>query len=110
MQTYSTKSNAARAARKEGLDAAKLVFTQSSEGGWIYAEPAAKAPASGALAKLIELLESPEGCSTKEAAKATGWKEHTCRARISATVGKQQGREIKTEKVEGRGRVYRIAA
>lgn len=110
MQTYSTKSNAARAARKAGLDPAKLVFTQSAEGGWVYGEPATKAPVSGALAKLIELLKSPEGCSAKEAAKATGWKEHTCRARISATVGKEQGRKIATEKVEGRGRVYRIAA
>ena len=59
---------------------------------------------------LAELLERPEGCTTKEAAKATGWKEHTCRARISSTIGKAQKREIKTEKVEGRGRVYRIAA
>jgi hypothetical protein len=110
MKTYSTKSNAARAARAEGLDVGKLVFTQSSEGGWTYAMPAEKKPASGALATLVELLERPEGCTTKEAAKATGWKEHTCRARISSTIGKEQKRQITTEKVEGRGRVYRIAA
>jgi hypothetical protein len=59
--------------------------------------------------QIIALLRQPDGATLAEVCKATEWQPHTARAFISATLGKRLGLWIKSEKVEGRGRVYRIA-
>jgi Protein of unknown function (DUF3489) len=58
---------------------------------------------------VLRLLTRASGASVAEIMEATGWQPHTTRAFISATLGKKLGHKIESEKVDGRGRVYRIA-
>jgi len=61
-------------------------------------------------ALLVGLLQRKEGATTAEAVKATGWQPHSVRGAISGTLKKKLGLAVISDKVEGRGRVYRIAA
>jgi Protein of unknown function (DUF3489) len=75
--------------------------------------PAADVPARKAgtqLAKVIAMLQRPEGATIADLQAATGWLPHTARAFISVQVRRKAGLEVITGKVEGRGRVYRVAA
>ena len=108
MAFYSTKSNCVRAAKAAGLNPATLIFSQDHESGWTWSEPQQTRPPAGGVAALIELLKRPEGASIAEVVERTGWKPHTTRARISATVGKQMGHKIVTRKDAERGRIYQI--
>jgi hypothetical protein len=69
-----------------------------------------KRPRSGSkLAMLVGLLERGEGVTIEEMATALGWQQHTIRGVMSGALTKKFGLEIGSEKVEGRGRVYRIS-
>ena len=58
-------------------------------------------------AKLIEMLRA-EGCATiEDIMVATGWQSHTIRGAMSGALKKKLGLTITSEKVDGRGRVYR---
>jgi hypothetical protein len=57
---------------------------------------------------MIGLLRRPDGASIEEMAKATGWQSHSVRGVMSGAL-KKLGFTIASEKVEGRGRIYRIA-
>ncbi|MBX9633958.1 MAG: DUF3489 domain-containing protein [Magnetospirillum sp.] len=57
---------------------------------------------------LIAMLKRPEGASIAEIMEATGWLAHTIRGAIAGALKKKLGLEITSEKIEGRGRVYRI--
>lgn len=73
----------------------------------------AKAPPArpGAkTARLIVLLERKEGATIGDLTKAMSWQPHSVRGAISGTLKKKLGLAVTSEKVEGRGRVYRIAA
>lgn len=59
-------------------------------------------------AQIIALLQSPEGAAVNEIAAKTGWQAHTVRGAISGALKKKLGLPITSEKVEGRGTVYRI--
>ena len=59
--------------------------------------------------RMIGLLRRPEGASVEEMAKATGWQIHSVRGVMSGALKKKLGLVIASEKVEGRGRIYRIA-
>jgi hypothetical protein len=61
-------------------------------------------------AMLIEMLETPDGASIAEIAKATNWQLHTIRGAISGALKKRLGLTITSEKVEGRGRTYKITS
>jgi hypothetical protein len=63
-----------------------------------------------ALAKVRNLLRRPEGATIAEIQAVTGWLPHSARAFISVSVKRKAGLDVATEKVEGRGRVYRVAA
>jgi len=54
------------------------------------------------------MLQSPEGASLDEIVTATGWQAHTVRGAIAGALKKKLGLTITSEKVEGRGRVYRL--
>ena len=60
-------------------------------------------------ARLVVMLEAPEGASTAEIAAAFGWQPHTVRGAIAGALKKRLGLQIGSETIEGRGRVYRIA-
>ncbi|TKW64030.1 MAG: DUF3489 domain-containing protein [Paracoccus denitrificans] len=60
-------------------------------------------------AQLISMLQAPEGATIAEIAEATGWQAHSIRGAISGSLRKKLGLTVTSEKVEGRGRVYRLA-
>jgi hypothetical protein len=61
-------------------------------------------------AQLIEMLRRKQGATIDEIVKTFGWQPHTVRGAIAGALKKKLGLEVSSEKVEGRGRVYRVAA
>ncbi len=59
---------------------------------------------------LIDLLRRPKGATIAELVEATGWQPHSIRGAISGSLKKKLGLAVTSEKVEGRGRVYRVVA
>src|SRR3984893_1264919 len=78
--------------------------------------PVASAPAGGSAgrragskqARVIGLLQRPEGATIDEIASATGWQRHTVRGLISGALKKKLGLHVLSEKTD-RGRLYRIS-
>lgn len=71
----------------------------------------AKTPTSRAdskQAQLIKMLERPDGATIDEIVKKFEWQSHTVRGAIAGALKKKLGLDVQSEKVEGRGRVYRI--
>ncbi len=60
-------------------------------------------------ARLIEMLKRPEGATIEEIVKALTWQSHTIRGAMSGALKKKLGLKVESEKVDGRGRVYRVA-
>lgn len=58
--------------------------------------------------QVIAMLQRPEGATIAEIVAATGWQAHTARGAISGALKKKLGLPVTSEKVEGRGSVYRI--
>jgi hypothetical protein len=61
-------------------------------------------------AKLITLLQAPDGATMDEIVAATGWLAHTARGAMSGALGKKLGLVVTSEKDATRGRVYRLPA
>jgi hypothetical protein len=61
-------------------------------------------------AKLIAMLAAKDGATVEEIAAAFGWQAHTVRGVLYGALKKKLGLTIVSEKVEGRGRVYRIGS
>ncbi len=59
-------------------------------------------------ATLIAMLRAPEGATIEEIATALEWRPHTIRGAIAGALKKKLGLTITSEKVELRGRVYKI--
>ena len=59
-------------------------------------------------AALIAMLQRPEGATIGEVVEATGWQPHTVRGALAGALKKRLGLTIASEKVENRGRVYRL--
>ena len=75
------------------------------------ASPKARTPREGTKqATLIAMLRAPEGATLEEITAATGWQSHTVRGAMAGALKKKLGLEVTSEKVEGRGRVYRLPA
>ena len=62
------------------------------------------------LALLVDLLRRKGGATIAEVMTATGWQPHSVRGAISGALKKKLGLAVASDKVEGRGRVYRIGA
>ena len=63
----------------------------------------------GKLAKVVEMLEGDAGATIADIMMATDWQQHTVRGALAGSITKKLGRTLSSDKVEGRGRVYRIA-
>ncbi|WP_339862493.1 DUF3489 domain-containing protein [Thalassospira alkalitolerans] len=63
----------------------------------------------GKQAMLIEMLKRPKGATIQQVVDATGWLPHTVRGAIAGAIKKKLGLNVVSEKIEGVGRVYRIA-
>lgn len=72
--------------------------------------PARKVRDGTKQAALIDMLRSPDGATIAEIAAATGWLTHTVRGAIAGALKKKLGLCVTSEKVDGRGRVYRLTA
>ncbi len=59
---------------------------------------------------LIAMLKRPEGASIAEITTEFGWQPHTVRGAIAGALKKKLGLEVTSEKIEGRGRVYKLPA
>jgi hypothetical protein len=71
--------------------------------------PKARTPRAGTKqAQLIEMLRAEGGATIDEIATALDWRSHTVRGALAGALKKRLGLTITSEKVEGRGRVYRI--
>jgi hypothetical protein len=57
---------------------------------------------------LIEMLRADGGTTIDEIVEATGWQAHTVRGAMSGALKKKLGLTITSEKIEGRGRVYKL--
>lgn len=66
--------------------------------------------ANSKQAQLIEMLKSPKGATIDEIVAAFDWLPHTARGVIAGALKKKLGLEVTSEKVEDRGRVYRLPA
>ena len=74
------------------------------------AAPKARTPREGTKqATLIAMLRAPDGATIEEIMAATGWLGHTVRGAMAGALKKKLGLEVTSEKVEGRGRVYRLS-
>jgi hypothetical protein len=74
------------------------------------AAPKARTPREGTKqATLIAMLRAPDGATIGDITAATGWQLHTVRGAMAGALKKKLGLEVTSEKVEGRGRVYRIS-
>jgi len=71
----------------------------------------ARTPREGTKqATLIAMLRAPDGATIQEIMAATDWLSHTIRGAMAGALKKKLGLEVTSEKVEGRGRVYRLPA
>jgi hypothetical protein len=61
-------------------------------------------------AEIIALIQRPEGASIVEIVEATGWLAHSARGLISGGLKKKLNLPITSEKVTGRGTVYKLEA
>ena len=61
-------------------------------------------------AQVTDLLKRLKGATIGELAKATGWQAHSVRGFLSGNLKKKQGLTVTSEKIEGKGRVYRLGA
>jgi hypothetical protein len=57
---------------------------------------------------LIRMFKRPKGATVAEVVAATGRLPHTVRGAMAGALKKKLGLQVSSEKVEGRGRVYRI--
>lgn len=73
------------------------------------ATPKAGTPRTGTKqAKLIEMLRAEGGATIEEITAATGWQSHTVRGAMAGALKKKLELEVTSEKVENRGRVYKL--
>ena len=94
---------------------------QETEAAGVDTTPADEAPVGPAApatpkvragtkqAQLIEMLRRPEGATIDEIVAAFGWQPHTARGAIAGALKKKLGLDVTSEKVDERGRVYRIS-
>ena len=75
------------------------------------AAPKTRTPREGTKqATLIAMLRAPEGATIEEIATALEWTHHTVRGAMAGALKKKLGLEVTSEKVEDRGRVYKLPA
>ncbi len=123
-ETETTQADAASEKPKTGKKAnagkrARNVVSKNAKAGK-KATLAKKAPKSGEkaagardgskTATILEMLKRPEGATSRELLKATGWQPHSLRGFISGTLGKKMGLTVESAKAEDGERTYSVKA
>jgi predicted ArsR family transcriptional regulator len=60
--------------------------------------------------QLVAMLRRTDGASVDEIAKKLNWQKHSVRGAFVGVIKKRLQLELQSEKIDGRGRVYRITA
>jgi hypothetical protein len=94
---------------RAGLNAVGGAHLAAAPEAHVDAEPRRMPRAGSKLAILVTLLGRDEGATVEEMVAATAWQAHTVRGVMSGTLKKKFGLTIASEKVEERGRTYRIS-
>jgi len=101
--------------RRVAPDKRKSEKKASTAHGRPKSQKAAKRAKSGAgartgskAAKVLELLKRPDGASSKELMKATGWQAHSVRGFLSGTVSKRMGLNLVSAKSDDGERRYSL--
>ena len=61
-------------------------------------------------AKILALLQRPDGVSLKELTAATGWQAHSVRGFLSGSLKKKMGLKVRSEKREDGQRAYSVTS
>ena len=69
---------------------------------------AGPAPAPSKIARIVALLERPQGATLADLMAVTGWQAHSVRGAIAGAIKKKLGATVLSEKT-GETRTYRIA-
>ncbi len=93
----STTARAKKPARTKRVTKTKAAATKAST-----PRPESK------QAQLIEMLSRPQGATIAEVVEALTWQAHTVRGAMSGALKRKLGLKVESEKVDGRGRVYRV--
>jgi hypothetical protein len=112
IEALGIEANEAPTAAEESVDhepAEAKAVPQESRPVQANATPARRTREGSKQAELIAMLKRPEGASIEEIVAAFGWQAHTVRGAIAGALKKKLGLDVTSEKVDGRGRVYRIA-
>jgi hypothetical protein len=88
---------------------AKTKRTRAPKKGKAKKEKPSRTRADSKQSQLIAMLQAPKGASIDEIVKAFGWQPHTVRGAVAGALKKKLGLDVTSEKIAGRGRVYRIA-
>lgn len=92
-----------------GADEARSAAAERNAPTEATPAPKSRTPREGTKqAKLIEMLRAKDGATIDEIVATTGWQPHTVRGAMSGALKKKLGLEVTSEKVDGRGRVYRL--
>jgi stage V sporulation protein SpoVS len=87
-------------------EAESLTAAQETSDSALACKPTT--PRSGTKqARLIAMLQKPEGATLDEIVAALQWRPHTVRGAIAGALKKKLGLKVSVEQVAGRGRVYR---
>ena len=103
--TNETTTVAAKPATKRPRKMAREPKAETAEHPATAAAPA-KRQSKAEL--VLSLLQRSEGATIDQLVAATGWLTHTTRAALTGL--KKKGHLVTSEKLEGQGRVYRVAA
>ena len=60
--------------------------------------------------QLVAMLQRPDGATVDEIAKKLEWQAHSVRGAFVGVIKKRLNLKLDSEKIDGRGRVYRVAA
>jgi hypothetical protein len=69
----------------------------------------AKGRANAKQTQLVTMLQRPDGATVDEIAKKLEWQPHSVRGAFAGVIKKRLDLKLDSEKIDGRGRVYRIA-
>ena len=102
------KATRARKAAQGATRAPKADQTAGSADTAVDVTAAPRSRTDSKQAKLIKMLRQANGATIREIVTAFGWQPHTVRGAIAGALKKKLGLNVASEKVEDRGRVYRI--
>lgn len=98
----------ARKARRKGRAPAKAKKAAKATRKKGDAKALRATRANSKQARLIEMLKRPKGASIAEIVEAFDWQPHTVRGAIAGALKKKLGLDVASEKIDVRGRVYKI--